>query len=123
MSQLVTPRQIARTAALGFVVLITALAIIHSRGGEDASIMAPLEREQADALASELVRCRTVTTDDAASLEICQRVWAKNRRQFFRPTKKPPVPAGPVPTAASATGKNRDRVSPVEAEHQASEVR
>jgi conjugative transfer region protein TrbK len=118
MSQLVTPRQIARTAALGFV----ALAITHSWRGEDVSMVAPLEREQADALATELVRCRTVTSDDAVSLESCRRVWTEKRRQFFRPTKTPTAPAEPFPAAAPGLGKVQDRASPAEAEHRQREV-
>ena len=110
MSQFVTPRQIAQTAPLGFVVLIAALAIIHGRRGDDAGIIAAPEHEEADALASEVARCRTVKSDQAAAFEICRRVWAENRRQFFRSTKKPPKPADPVPTAASATATNRDRI-------------
>lgn len=123
MSRFVTPRQIAQTAAFEFVVLIAALAIIHSRRGDNAGIIAAPEHEEADALASEVARCRTVKSDQAAAFEICRRVWAENRRQFLRSTKKPPKPADPVPTAASATATNRDRISPVEPEHQPSEVR
>ena len=114
MGLYLTPRQFASIAAF----LIATLAIIRSHGAEDdAGITAPFARAEADALASELARCRTVTTDQTAPLEICRRVWAENRRQFFRPTKKPPIPAGPVPTSATATAKNGDGVSPVEAEH------
>jgi conjugative transfer region protein TrbK len=123
MSRYLTPRQFARTAAIGVVILIAALAIIHSRRGEDAGIVAPLEREQADALAAELVRCRTVTLDQTASLEGCRRVWTENRRQFFGPTKTLPSSIEPTPTAATNSGKNQDRVSPVEAEHRQNEVR
>ncbi len=123
MSRYLTPRQFARTAVIGAVILIAALAIIHSRRGEDAGIVAPLEREQADALATELVRCRTVTLDQTASLESCRRVWADNRRQFFGPTKTLPSPIEPAPTTATNSRKNQERVSPAEAEHRQSEVR
>jgi conjugative transfer region protein TrbK len=118
MSLYLTARQFAGIVATGFIVLVVTLAATRSQRGDDAGIIAAPEHEEPDALASEVVAgCRTVTSDQTAALEICRRVWAENRRQFFRPAKKPPVPAGPVPTAASATGKNRDRVSPVEAEH------
>ncbi len=123
MSQYLTPRQMARTATVGVVLLIAALAIVHSRRGEDADIVAPLEREEAEALATELVRCRTVTLDQTASLESCRRVWADNRRQFFGPTKTLPSSIEPVPTTATNSGKNQDRVSPAEAEHRQNEVR
>jgi conjugative transfer region protein TrbK len=123
MSRYLTPRQFARTAAISVVILLAALAIIHSRRGEDAGIVAPLEREQADALATELARCRTVTLDQTASLESCRRVWAENRRQFIGPTKTLPRSIEPTPTTATNSGKNQDRVSPAEAEHRQSEVR
>jgi conjugative transfer region protein TrbK len=123
MGRYLTTRQFVRTAAIGVVILIAALAIIHSRRGEDAGIVAPLEREQADALVMELVRCRTVTLDQTASLESCRRIWAENRRQFFEPTKTLPSSIEPTPTAATNSGKNQDRVSPAEAEHRQNEVR
>jgi conjugative transfer region protein TrbK len=123
MSRYLTAGQFARTAAIGVVILIAAWAIIHSRRGEDDGIVAPLEREQADALATELARCRTVTVDQPASLESCRRVWAENRRQFFGPTKTLPPSIAPTPTTATNSGKSQDRVSPDEAEHRQSEVR
>ncbi|MFH1346454.1 MAG: putative entry exclusion protein TrbK-alt [Pseudomonadota bacterium] len=123
MSRYLTPRHFARIAAVAFIVLIAAWAVIHSRRGEDPGGIAPLEREEADALASELVRCRTVTLDSTASLQNCRRVWAENRRQFFGSPKTTPSPAGPDPTAASISGKIEDRVSPIEADQPQREVR
>jgi conjugative transfer region protein TrbK len=123
MSRYLTPRQYARTAAIGVVILLAALAITHSRRGEDAGIIAPLEPEQADALAKELARCRTVTLDQTVSLESCRRVWADNRRQFFGSTKTLPSSIEPTPTAGTNSGKNQDRVSPAESEHRQNEVR
>jgi conjugative transfer region protein TrbK len=123
MRRSLTLRQIAWIAAVGFVAVIAAWAINRGQRSEDAGILAPLRREEAGALASELTRCRTVTSDQIAELETCRRVWAENRRQFFRPTRTPPAPAGPVPTATTASGKSQDRASPVEAGHQQSEVR
>ena len=123
MDRYLTPRHFARIAALGFIVLIAAVAIIRSQRGEDAGIVAPLEREQADALASELARCRNVTLDQTVSLGGCRRVWAENRRQFFRSTQALPGSTGPIPTAATGSGKILDRVLPVEADPQQSEAR
>ena len=123
MSRYLTPRQFARIAAIGAVIVIAALAVIHSRRGEDVGILAPLEREQADALATELARCRTVTLDQTASLESCRRVWTENGRQFFGPAKTLPSSIESTPTAATNSGKNQDRVSPAEAEHRQNEVR
>jgi conjugative transfer region protein TrbK len=123
MSRFLTPRHFARIAAVGFMVSMAAWAVIHSRRGEDPGIIARTERDETNALVSELARCRTVKTDATAELEDCRRIWADNRRQFFGPTKTTPWPAGPIPTTAPASGKIQDRVSPVEAEHQHSEVR
>jgi hypothetical protein len=43
-----TPRQLARIAAVGFVVLIVALTIVRSRHSEQAVVLAPLEHGDAD---------------------------------------------------------------------------
>lgn len=123
MDRYLTPRHFARIAAVGFIVLIAALAVIQSRRGEDPGTIAPLELEEVDALVSELARCRTVTLDETASLENCRRVWAESRRQFFGPTRTTPSPAAPIPTAANGSGKNQDRVSAGQAEHQQNGVR
>jgi len=120
MAPHLTPRQYARIAAVGFIFLIVAIAISLSRRDEDATLVSPLERKQADAHATVLLRCRTVMPDDTASLESCRRIWAENRRQFFSATKTPPSPA--ESTTATVTGKLQDRISP-EAVHQPSEAR
>ncbi|MBX9649989.1 MAG: putative entry exclusion protein TrbK-alt [Xanthobacteraceae bacterium] len=117
MDRYLTPRRLARIAALGSIVLIAAWAGINSRRGEDPGTAAPVRLEEVDALVSELARCRTVTLDDTASLENCRRVWTESHRQFFGPTRttSAPVESGPN---ANGSGKNQDRVSPGQAEHQ-----
>ena len=40
-------------------------------------------RSRPQTLTSELARCRTVTSEDAADYQHCQKVWAENRRRFF----------------------------------------
>ena len=117
MSRYLTPRQFLRMAVASFIILIIVLAIIQSRRGDEAEIAVPLRREEADALVSELARCRTVTLDQTASLETCRRLWAENRRQFFAPSKVPPAPIEPVPLSSRDPGKNQDRLSPAAAEH------
>jgi conjugative transfer region protein TrbK len=62
-------------------VLVVAACTIQLRGGEDTS--KPKTEQTADVDGSELARCRTVTSDDAAGYEHCQKVWAENRRRFF----------------------------------------
>lgn len=123
MDRYLTPRRFARIAAVGSIILIAAWVVINSRRGEDLGTIAPLGLEQVDALVSELARCRTVTLDETTSLENCRRVWTESRRQFFGPTRTTPSPAEPVPTAANGSGKNQDRVSPGQAEHQQNGVR
>ena len=123
MSQYLSPRQFLRIAAVGFVILIVVLAIGQSRRGSDASIIAPFGHQEADALVSELARCRAVTLDQTASLETCRRLWAENRRQFFTPTKASSAAAEPFPNSATASGKTQDRLLPDTAEHQYGEVR
>lgn len=123
MDWYLTPRRFARIAALGSIILIAAWALLNSRRDEDPGTIAPLGLEQVDALVSELARCRTVTLDETASLQNCRRVWAEGRRQFFGPTRTTPSPAAQIPTAADGLGKNQDRVSPGQAEHQQNGVR
>ena len=118
-----TPRHFVRITTVGFIVLIAAWAFIQNPRSEDPGTIAPLGLEEVGALVSELARCRTVTLDDSTSLENCRRVWTKGRRQFFGPTRTTPSPAEPVPTAANGSGKNQDRASPGQAEHQQREVR
>ena len=123
MDRYLTPLRFARIAALGSIILIAAWAVINSRRREDPGTIAPLRLEEVDALVSELARFRTVTLNETASLENCRRIWTESRRQFFGPSRTTPSPAEPVPTAANASGKYQDRVSPAEAEHQQNGVR
>ena len=123
MRQYLSPRQYLRMAAASFVVLIFLLAIIQSRRGNDAGIMAPLGHREADALPVELARCGAVTLEQTVSLETCRRLWAENRRQFFTPTKAPPPAVEPLPNSATASGKIQDRLLPDAAERQDGEVR
>jgi conjugative transfer region protein TrbK len=118
----ISSQQLVRIAAVGFVLLVVVLAILHSQRGEDAEIIVPFQREEANALASELARCRTVSSDQTAPLETCRRIWAENRRQFFRATKPAAVPVEPGQTAA-APSKIQDRFSPIANDQQRIEVR
>ena len=118
-----TPRQFARIAAVGLVVLIVALTIARSRHSERPLVPAPLEHRDAEALVQELARCRTITSDEAAVLETCRRVWAENRRQFFGAGRPPQSSIDPVLIAPAAPVKNQDRVVPREVEPQQGEAR
>ena len=96
MSSYLTSQQFLRAAAVGFVTLAAALAVIQSRRGEVAAVPAPAGRGEADALVGELARCRTITSDDTAGLDACRRIWAENRQRFFVSTRSPQLPAPPV---------------------------
>ncbi len=113
MTRYITPLQFVRIAAVGFVVLAAAVAVIHNRRGEDVGIIAPLEREQADALETELARCRTITPDETVALENCRRAWAANRKHFFAPAKSTQTQAA-TPSVAADPAKNQEQVTPVE---------
>lgn len=112
MAEHITPRQLVRIAAVGFAVFAATATVIHNRRGEDAGIIVPLEREQADALATELARCRTVTPDETVALDNCRRAWAENRKHFFASAKSTEPQA--APRTAAGPVKSEDRVTPAE---------
>ena len=114
MNTSLTSQQFLRIAAIIFVALAAAVALIQSQRGEDAAVLMPLGRGEADAHASELARCRTITPDDAAGLEACRRIWAENRQHFFLSTKSPQPPAALGPGAPAVPVKGQDRVPPSE---------
>lgn len=118
-----TPRQLARIAAVGFVVLIVALTVVRSRHGEQAVVLAPLDHGDASAVIQELARCRTITSDETVALETCRRAWAENRRQFFGATIPLQSPIVPILNAPAAPAKNQDRVLPREVAPQQGEAR
>jgi conjugative transfer region protein TrbK len=84
-------------------ILVVAACTIQLRGGEETS--APPTAEQTSGVdGSDLVRCRTVTSEDAAGYQHCQKVWAENRRRFFgrkdgRAASRRPDPAASVTPA------------------------
>jgi conjugative transfer region protein TrbK len=63
-------------------ILLVAACTIQLRGGEDTSVPPKVE-QTADVDGSDLARCRTVTSEDAAGYQHCRKVWAENRRRFF----------------------------------------
>ena len=63
-------------------VLVVAACTIQLRGGEDAS-SAPKAEQTTDTDSPDLVRCRSVTSEDTTGYRNCQKIWAENRRRFF----------------------------------------
>jgi conjugative transfer region protein TrbK len=43
----------------------------------------PTAEKTTDADGSDLARCRSVTSEETAGYQLCQKVWAENRRRFF----------------------------------------
>jgi conjugative transfer region protein TrbK len=117
MSHYLIPGKVLRVASVVFVMLAAAVAVIQSQHGEDAAVLAPMERGEADALVGELARCRRITSDDTAGLDGCRRIWAENRRHFFVSTKSPQLPAAPAPNAPAGLVKNQEQVSSREVDH------
>jgi conjugative transfer region protein TrbK len=114
MSPHLTPHQFLRFAAVVFVMLAAAIAVIQGRRGEDATVVAPMGAGEADAVVRELARCRTVTSDDTAGLDACRRIWAENRQRFFVSTDSSQLPAPPAANAPAERTKSQERVPPQE---------
>ncbi len=110
MSPYLIPKKALRVAAVVFGILTAAVAVIQSRRGEDAAVLAPVEVGEPNAPVSELARCRTITPDDTAGLDACHRIWAENRRHFFVSTRSPQLPPPPAPNASPVLLKNPERV-------------
>jgi conjugative transfer region protein TrbK len=107
MSTYVNSQRFLRAAAVVFVMLAVAAALVESHRGENAAVLTPLEPGEADALVHELSRCRAVTLDDAPVLETCRRLWAENRRHFFVSTKS--SNSSDLPASTEVT-KSQERI-------------
>jgi conjugative transfer region protein TrbK len=110
MSAYLTSQQFVRVAAVVFVAVAAAVAVIQSRHSDEAAVLTRLEPDEADALVRELARCRTVTSDDVPVLEACRRLWAENRQHFFASTKSPRLPDTPAPAAPDGLVKSQERI-------------
>ena len=115
MSSYLTSQQFLRIAAVVFVMLAAAVAVVQGRRGEDAAVPTPVERGEANAPVSELARCRAITPDDTAGLNACRRIWAENRQHFFASTKSRQLPDPPA-NAPAGLMKSQDRILPGEIE-------
>ncbi|WP_092118535.1 putative entry exclusion protein TrbK-alt [Bradyrhizobium erythrophlei] len=62
-------------------ILVVAACTIQLRGGDAPP--PPRAEQTTSATSSDLARCRSVTSEETASYQHCQQVWAENRRRFF----------------------------------------
>jgi conjugative transfer region protein TrbK len=82
-------------------VFVVAACTIQLRGGEQASAP-PKAKQTTDVDGSDLARCRSVTSEETASYQHCQKVWAENRRRFFGKKDGAADPDDPASGVASA---------------------
>jgi hypothetical protein len=104
-----TPQQLARIAAVGFVVL--AQRSPSSRAG--AAKTRPSSRHlsmRCGFAREELARCRTITSDEAAALDLPARM-GREPSHFFAPAAD--LAQSPIagPNAPAAPVKSQDRVT------------
>jgi conjugative transfer region protein TrbK len=85
-------RRFPLIAAFSLVVLSVAACAVQFRPDQESQ-PSPATSEESHPLAPKLESCLTVTPDQTATFEYCRRVWAENRRRFFGPQKKSPVPS------------------------------
>ncbi|MBR0724213.1 putative entry exclusion protein TrbK-alt [Bradyrhizobium manausense] len=88
-------------------VLVVTACTIQLRGG-DGPPPGPKAEQTTDATSSDLVRCRSVSAEEAAGYQHCKQVWAENRRRFFG-KKDGAVVAGHDDSAAGVTPVPKDQ--------------
>ncbi|MGW1424622.1 putative entry exclusion protein TrbK-alt [Bradyrhizobium manausense] len=91
-------------------ILVVAACTIQLRRGEDTS--APPKAEQTtDVDGSDIARCRTITSEDAAGYQHCQQIWAENRRRFFGKKESTAASRGLDPVAGRVLApKDQSRI-------------
>lgn len=109
ISAYLTSQQFTRVAAVVFAAFAAAEAVIQSRRGDEAAVLASLEPAEADAFIRELARCRMVTPDDTLVLEACRLLWAENRHHFFASTRSQQLPV-PLVSDTPARVKSQERI-------------
>jgi conjugative transfer region protein TrbK len=102
-------------AGVGTMVLVVAACSIKLRD-QDQALSASSVSQDANPLAAELARCRSVTPEQKDAIEECRRVWAEQRRQFLGQSKTPSPTSHPDDSApnirfpASAPRKDESRL-------------
>ena len=108
MNAYLTSPQFVRIAAVAFVALAITVAVIQSRHSMDGVvILTPIEPRKADAVVSELARCRTITLDDLGLVESCRNIWAENRQHVLQSAK---TLAEPAPNPSAGAPRNQDAI-------------
>ena len=111
------PYGIARLLLAGIAAIAPALVVaacaIQLRGEGDSTPSGIAGTQATDPVAAGLDRCRTVTSEQAAELQKCRRVWAENRRRFLGHSKEPVAPSihsePNLPPVSSAQPKDPER--------------
>ncbi|MEO6780006.1 MAG: putative entry exclusion protein TrbK-alt [Bradyrhizobium sp.] len=100
-------------AGVGVMVLAIAACTIKLRDDEDQTSSASSASPDAEPLAAELARCRSVTPEQKDALEACRRVWAEQRRRFLGQSKTPSPTSHPDDSAPNigfpAPGPRKDK--------------
>lgn len=73
-------------AAMVLIVLIVASCAIRLRDDENQTAKATSLDRASDPLAAKLRECRSVSSEQEATLSECRKAWAEKRRQFLRQT-------------------------------------
>jgi conjugative transfer region protein TrbK len=75
---------LALATTIGVFVVAACTIQLH---GEEESSPKPVRTRAADR--SDLVRCASLTSEQTASYQHCQQVWAESRRRFFGKGNRP----------------------------------
>jgi conjugative transfer region protein TrbK len=73
-------------AAMMLVVLTVAACAIRLRDDGNQTASATSSDQASDPLATKLVECRSVTSEQKEALSECRKAWAEKRRQFLGQT-------------------------------------
>ena len=87
--------------AVVLVVLVVGACAIKLRDDEAQTSTSASVDVKSDPLATKLMECRSVTTEQKDALSACRKAWAEKRRQFLGRKSAAPSDAGP-PQAGSS---------------------
>jgi len=71
-------------AAVGAVIALAAAScVIPLRGRDDLAASGKERSPSTDPMALDLIRCRTVKSEQASDYDRCHRIWTERRRRFL----------------------------------------